>query len=775
MMFLQGGRSNRSTTCVVFTMLMLALLVVVGPKVHAQGWVASQTLTAPNNPVNNLGFKVEVTWYTPVDVGYFPLRIALISNNMFVADRRLTFRLEPVEGGHSPSQNGIAAEVTVQADQGSKQKIVDLQIPKWSVGDGYELRVYDGSTRLDGYTISLGKVTRRSNQTPNDLTVRETAMNWLEIWPKIQDVPEAFITPEEMSLVESDRGRMVSTLRHVETRLQVRTFDRLPQDWRSYQSFDAVVVNFSDLDLLAEKHPVRLTAIRQWMMLGGMVIVHHAPSLAEAAENLSVGHIDDPKSNESVELVMKTMLTERRNLDQQISAKIQLLKDVLEQPESERYRFLNQIEMDTEIAAQLRNNPQFTDTDLEAKLVIQEQSRKIVDAVPVSPRFGRHIWMQTVGAGRLVGIHSSSRLNIYDWSTVFQLFIYQQSPVLRRGVDPTMGDKRVRRWLIPGVAEPPVYTFIGLLTLFVILVGPVAYRLTTKSGRGYLMFAIAPVLAVVTTVTMLGYGVMADGFGSVTRIRQLTYVDGYSGDAAERVRSTYFAGVRPKEGLRFAGNAEVMAYPDNNGAGWRELAKKDFAIKGKVTLRDDAQIFDASFLPSRSQQQFVVHQPRPKLGRLKLLSPESASGIPMLSSSFEFTLREVVIRDTRGKYWWLDSVDANASDVPCQRLSLKESSKRLSDLYIRYRPVSETAWDSRSSSYRSDIYDLVNHVNRQLGLTSQTKTDGVFENWLQTTLQLDAELVPGTFIGISDISKDVVAVQDAEVVASVRFVYGTLP
>ena len=110
-----------------------------------------------------------------------------------------------------------------------------------------------------------------------------------------------------------------------------------------------------------------------------------------------------------------------------------------------------------------------------------------------------------------------------------------------------------KKWLVPGVAQPPVYVLVTLLTIFVILVGPVAYRRTTKAGRGHLMFVIAPVLAVVTTVSMFAYGLAADGVSTIARIRQITWVDGATGAAGERVRATYFAPISPGDGLNVSG------------------------------------------------------------------------------------------------------------------------------------------------------------------------------------------------------------------------------
>ncbi len=375
------------------------------------------------------------------------------------------------------------------------------------------------------------------------------------------------------------------------------------------------------------------------------------------------------------------------------------------------------------------------------------------------------------------------------------MFGFRKSATLRRGVDPMIGDSRVRRWLIPGVAQPPIYTFIGLLTVFVILVGPIAYRKTTKAGRAYLMFAIAPFLALTTTMAMFTYGVVADGFGTKTRIRQLTWVDGRSGDAVERIRSTYFAGLRPSGGLRFAADDEVLAYPDHNSNSWEEMNDESFLTIGNVRVTTDAQLFDGSFLPARTQQQFVVHRPRHQLGHLILHqadqgSPETAAfattategnATPAvaaqrtLDSTFDFPLRGAVIRDDNGVYWEADQIDAGQTGVTCSRIPIKEISKRLGDLYNRNRPLAEVRRTKKYSSYDQRIRDLTLVINRNLGEVNQMVTDGIFEGWLQQQLQVDNALPNGSFIAEADVSQDAIAVEGAELVKSVRYVFGTLP
>ncbi len=359
------------------------------------------------------------------------------------------------------------------------------------------------------------------------------------------------------------------------------------------------------------------------------------------------------------------------------------------------------------------------------------------------------------------------------WKIAARTIGDRASPMLRRGVDPLIGDRRFGRWLIPGVAQPPVYTFMGLLTAFVVLVGPVAYRQTAKSGRSYLMFAIAPALALFTTVAMFGYGIVSDGFGTVVRARQLTWVDGQSGDAGERIRTTYFAGVRPGDGLRFPGEAEVMGYPEGSGLSWEELHQFGPETIGNVRVSEKSQVFDASFLPSRQQRQFVVHAPRRNVGCLRLTPDADAIMSPTLENQFEFEVRRVVVRDDRGRYWYCESLQAG-EEKTADPLSQKDASKMLGQVYNDYRPLSMVRETSqRQRQYDDEIYDIIVDTSRRLD-AKVIVTEGLFEHWLQQHLQTMGELPESHFVATADVTRDVLAVDQSELAASIRYLFGTL-
>lgn len=495
------------------------------------------------------------------------------------------------------------------------------------------------------------------------------------------------------------------------------TPDELAVDWRNYQRFDVMAMTLTTLNQVQRLESV-FAAVRAWVLQGGTLVVLDSDEFSAVFQLVNFSNLPDTSAD-------------------------------LRLRESLRNFLPNQT-----IAAGVRLGEQATE--------------------PVLDTVASEMMIRQVGAGQMVVVKRDSFLSPPQVLALMQRTAgYRVSPMLRRGVDPLLGNRRFFEWMIPGVAQPPVYTFIGLLTVFVILVGPIAYRRTMKLGRGYLMFAIAPFLALVTTVAMFGYGIFADGFGTVARVRQLTWVDGVSGDASERVRGTYFAGIRPGDGLRFAPDAEVFPFQEGTGSSWQESLEIPPSVLGTVELRPDEQRFSSSFLPSRQQRQFITHLPRPGIGFLQLTPAQAKGASPTVTNGFEFELKDVVIRDQDGNSWAIQNLSPGESMLGSP-LTATAASKVLGQMYNAFVPRAEVReQENQRTRRRRSIYDVLSTINNQVDRRSSV-SNGLFELWLQRQMQTLGELPPSHFVAIADLSRDALAVEGCELSASVRYLFGTL-
>jgi hypothetical protein len=330
--------------------------------------------------------------------------------------------------------------------------------------------------------------------------------------------------------------------------------------------------------------------------------------------------------------------------------------------------------------------------------------------------------------------------------------------------------------VIPGVAQPPVYTFIGLLIVFVILVGPVAYRKLNQMGRSYLMFVVAPVLALATTLFLFAYGLIADGLGTQARVRQITWICDRDGGAMRYWRSTYFAGVRPSDGLQFPADTRLEPYYLSEFNNWHDMTHGEGVLMGNIALSENAMRLSSGFLPSRQQRQFVAYRPLENAGGLSWISGAGEEP-PRVQSRLDYALREVILRADDGRYWSLPELAAGQS-AALTPVDDAQISRSLSGLYFRNRP--ELPEGINLGRSRSGRMELISHLlsvepwRDNPAAKRVSGSEGWMEWYLQNMLQTTSTLRPGTFVALADVTEDCVAVPSATLVQSIHYVLGEL-
>jgi len=759
---------------------LLAMLIWCG-----QAGYSADAIIAPSHGVTSVASRqlgrlrvsasVELAHHT--GPGYLPVRMTVSRPAVAAADQQFSFRIETRLGEEFPPQTGLVVNIPLTLPQGQRRVTATRYIPKWSLGQSVDVSMFSDGELLDDSVMAI-RTDRRllpvqrarfnyGNAVSWDLAAagmdRQQQQDWLLVTPvgrgsTAESVTLAGPLQQFDSRVFPEASQSATALRELKRTVETTDADDLPSDWRGYQLYDVVVIDSAVVKQL-QADAASIEGLRQWVLMGGTLVVYNSPGLAAGLADLNFGagvftRQGEPERRQGV-----------AGIAENVAQMLQLLSDRLET-----------------FDPTVTGNSTITSRDVSVELLAADQSlvqdfarwseqmraeaTDVVDAVHVA-------------AGQLIAINTATHSQSDEfgaapwvWELVTGLSAQRYSPMVRRGVDPLAGDPRFRQWTVPGVLQPPVYTFMGLLTVFVVLVGPVAYRQTSKHNRTHLMFVIAPAIALVTTLAMFAYGIIADGFGTQARIRQLTWIDGRSGDAGERILSTYFAGIRPASGLQFAGNAEVMRRAEADGIDWFQRHELPPAYLGTVTVRSDGQIFSSDLLPSRDQRQFVVHAPRTNVGSLELGVQEASGQPPSLISTLSVPLRNIVVRDTDQQYWQVESIAAGGKRR-CRPLTTAAASAQLSELYNAHRPLTETSITKSNRRRRRMNFEPLKAIGNRNSL-SPFYREGLFEFWLQQHLQLNGELPAGHFVALSSVSEDAVAVEDAELVDSVRYVFGTL-
>ncbi|MDC0317220.1 hypothetical protein OAM37_01715 [bacterium] len=528
----------------------------------------------------------------------------------------------------------------------------------------------------------------------------------------------------------------------------------MPKDWRGYQRWDFIVLTKA---AIADLRPrtAEWNALLGWALCGGTLVVWDVESQAELEVLL-----DRTPTNHS-DLGFDEIRSLGFSQDDFFRAGIKLLGSGKLQRRSTILRNANA----KVPAASVRVAPRFYGVALGAGKAIAVSGIEALDfKTPVS------------GSTVNVNLNGAGLLNRSKWDFYLKLMGKDVSPILRRGTEPILGNAEFKKWLIPGVAQPPVYVLVSFLVIFVVLVGPVAYRRTTRSGRGHLMFVVAPLLALVTTVSMFAYGIAADGFSTLGRIRQITWVDGATGDGSERIRETYFAPISPRAGLAFPADAEVFSVRRPGFSSWESRHNAVDQILGSVTINDENQRFSSSFIPAREQKQFVSQRPRLDVGRLSIsrIDGDVKESKWQATNEFRFRINDAVVRDRQGAYWRVENIDPGQLQVAVA-LPEADARKLMGKFYLDHNPVAANgSRGRRGGAWSGGVVDLMAELNMKLSGGTRL-TEGKFESTLRESLQLNNELPLGFFVAMCEVTEDAKAIEGCKIENSVHYVIGTLP
>lgn len=770
----------------VVAILLVASWAADGPaQGDVSGVLSSSRVELPDpdakgTGAGNTGFKSTIDVTNSLGIGYVRVQVNLASTlGPASATRDLGVRLTPIDR-HIPADRAVAVELPFSFEQGQSQLSLERSFPKWTIGNSYRIEITEDGIPLEQHAVEIGgRFPGIGVPQPSAALVGELTTSFLLVDTK----------PKTLSAGDGILSKVDPLQQSYALRLT--TLGQMPTDWRLLRDINCIVLDYgrwmsveSDAATDAAIETARSEndakrAIRDWVMMGGTLVVLGSPDAATLAEGLNVRFVEVKQDEEEFAALVYGTSTESVSVAEHYRKWISEFRN---QPPDVQASSIN------EVNRMLPNGPRsgITPTSKVTADQIAADLQWISDLQTIVKDF-QTLWdinkahRHRVGAGQIIGLPGNAIDTVSSFSALQKLVGFRRSPMLQRGVDPMMGDSRSRRWLIPGVAQPPVYTFMGILTLFVLLVGPVAYRWTTRGHRSHLMFLIAPILALFTTVAMFTYSIVADGFGTSVRVRQITWIDGSSGDAAERTRSTLFAGISPLTGLRFPADAELMVYPSGGKQTWRELPSQVDEVRLRAVIDDDAQRFGSALLPSRTQTQFVSHQVRRGLGTLSMkgLQPfDSGGSIPNstsveLSSSLPFPIRDLVVCSHDGRYWGADMIGAGETVSAHWFAKTQDASRQLGKLYIRHQLVGAVS-ESGGSRRNQRIRDLVVYLNREINPGGMVVTDGGMERWMNEQIFVKGELPPGMFVGVSDPTSDVIAVDQAEQIASVRYVVGTL-
>lgn len=249
-------------------------------------------------------------------------------------------------------------------------------------------------------------------------------------------------------------------------------------------------------------------------------------------------------------------------------------------------------------------------------------------------------WVRTGGDLALYGpraeLTARAHLALASWmESRFELGAPEASPRVWRlghgrllvgGLEPPFSDPGFRQALLEApeelplwhlgtdLEELPVRTLTVFLMLFAVLIGPVNFILVRRSGRPTLLLLTVPLIALVASLALVLYAVLAQGLGVRSTSHSWTVLDQRAALASVRELRDVFAGTSPGPGLRPGPRTSVvLPLPVQNS----EQQRGNLEVE-----QQGGQLLAGDFLRVRVSQTTHVYSERPTRARLDVRREE---------------------------------------------------------------------------------------------------------------------------------------------------------
>ena len=218
---------------------------------------------------------------------------------------------------------------------------------------------------------------------------------------------------------------------------------------------------------------------------------------------------------------------------------------------------------------------------------------------------------------------------------------------------------------IPGVGELPLRSFLLLLFLFALVIGPFNLAFVRKRKRPGLLLITVPAISILASIIVLAYGILYQGVDIKSASRSLTWLDQRTRRAQTIEERTMFVGLSPGEGLRPGAGTVVLPLRGTDDG-------DNFVLDSTRGL-----VLSGSFLPVRDpvSQVYLCDAP----ARLRLHARQSPEGIEV-ENSLDRALEGLLLRDADGRWHHapegiapgskarLVPLPARAADGPVERM-----------------------------------------------------------------------------------------------------------
>ena len=543
---------------------------------------------------DDIQLSVDYRWAGGSLGGYYPIRIGLQNRG---PTRTLDIEFRPMYDGQLP-----VTSRRISIDQNASASLT-LLIPLAGEGSYGTLSVFH-----DG---------RELKKLQNQLTLPDTA--YQDPRPALLVISPAPVAMQPLedavtSLMTSVSSRHSHSYGHgygygygsVSPDNQTVEPFRLPDTWLAYSGVDVVFISLSDFEGLPE---TQRTAIVDWVRTGGTLLIHSVGEPASSSRKLA-------------------KLTGAEQQSQVVDWKTAdaALRTII--PEVQLDEYGNVVETITE----------------SGETKVEKKTSEFTWSTEKSPfEIGK------LGQGRLVGfVDNPFTGTVQDWGWLLKSLSIKTLPQAERlGVAGRMGNREFLEFLISTVRSVPIIAFLIFISIFTFVIGPLNYFILARKKKLNFLVLTIPAIAVVTSLILFSYSVLAHGFSVKSRVRSLTIIDQGNRQAVSTARLALYAGITPSNGLSFSPSTAVIPI--------RAYGEKFDSARTDWT---DTQWLRSGWLRSRTRTQFLTLNIRPERGRLTV-APGTASELPV-TNGLEWAIESLIVTDADGESWFASDLAAGS-------------------------------------------------------------------------------------------------------------------
>ncbi|MEM9586993.1 MAG: hypothetical protein AAGA03_06895 [Planctomycetota bacterium] len=545
--------------------------------------------------------------------------------------------------------------------EGRKSIDFEMLIPKYSTWRQLDVRLLEDGREVrygkDSMTIGLRQRNTNATNTVGIIVAQDGGVS-KQAWTQCPDV-RTLITvlgngpiPDKPNVKRLGHTPAVALASRVQPAMvQFRLLDEasMSDQWLAHSQLDIVLVAAPVLERLEASSPDAVQAIEKWVISGGSLWVY-------AAKGSTSKLLSTEKPTSVGSSVMKPGdVVQAMNLGA-VNDTEPLIDDTWNGIRKGGFGYqMNQSGVETRQQAYDR---------------LVKGKNPFVTVTPVAEIASR--FKQTnFGFGSIISISDEDPFpgSFQFWQSVSR-WSGNGGWTVRHGLDVRSGSDAYWSLLIGSVGQPPVKSFAALNTLFVLLVGPVAYVLLRRRKRLFLLYFAAPLVAVVALACLFAYALVADGFSTRARVRQVTYLDGRHGVALQQDRATYYTVMGSRRGL--VHDADMAVYPIHytrtRSGNYRASGAR--RSQGTVAVSEENRRFTGVYLPPRSQVQYLTERPLLDVGSVDF---DFQSFPAVVTNQTPWDLEKLVVKN-EDEFWLVDAV-ASGESVDLQRVTAKHPVK----------------------------------------------------------------------------------------------------